>query len=137
MRIASFVAATVIAFATNGASQARADNLAQSKAAERSYLRTVTPLTANEVTANLRGVVGKRVAFVCEIVSIVDRGTMIGQCGKDIEPVDIYVHMATAGKKSGDRVRVIGEMETPALWVDISGHPWYTGFLKARYVDRM
>ena len=89
------------------------------------------------MTANLRGVVGKRVAFVCEIVSIVDRGTMIGQCGKEIEPVDIYVHMPTVHEKTGERVRVLGEMETPAMWVDVSGHPWYTAFVKARFVDHL
>lgn len=105
--------------------------------AERAYLRTVTSLTANDVTANLRGVVGKRVAFVCEIVSVVDRATMIGQCGKDEEPIDIYVHMPTAGARAGQKYRVIGEMETPAVWVDVVGHPWYTGFVKARFFDKL
>ena len=137
MRYASFVAALAIALAADGASRATAGGIRESKTAERAYLRTVTPLTANEVTANLRGVVGKRVAFVCEIVTVVDRGTMIGQCGKDIEPVDIYVHMPTSGTKTGQRVRVIGEMETPSMWVDVSGHPWYTGFVKAHFVDRI
>jgi hypothetical protein len=137
MRNASFVAALAIAFAANGASGAGASGLSQSRAAERAYLRTVSPLTANDVTSNLRGVVGKHVAFVCEVVAIVDRGTMIGQCGKEIEPIDLYVHMPTTGTKTGQRYRVIGEMETPSLWVDVSGHPWYTGFVKARFVDRL
>jgi hypothetical protein len=137
MRYASFVAAVAIALATNGAWVLASDRSPQSRAAERAYLRTVSPLTANDVTANLRGVVGKHVAFVCEIVSIVDRGTMIGQCGKEIEPVDLYVHMPTGDAKTGQRFRVIGEMETPSMWVDVSGHPWYTGFVKARFVDRL
>jgi hypothetical protein len=137
MRYASFVAAMAIALATNGATSLAADRQSQSRAAERAYLRTVLPLTANDVTSNLRGVVGKHVAFVCEIVAIVDRATMIGQCGKEIEPVDLYVHMPTTGTKTGQRFRVIGEMETPSLWVDVSGHPWYTGFVKARFVDRL
>jgi len=137
MRYAPFVAALLVAFATNGAPRASADAVSKNRAAERAYLRTVTPLTANEVTANLRGVVGKHVSFVCEIVTVVDRGTMIGQCGKEIEPVDIYVHMPTAHATTGERVRVLGEMETPAMWVDVSGHPWYTAFVKARFVDHL
>jgi hypothetical protein len=139
MRYASFVAilAFASAFATNGAAASASDRSSQSRAAERAYLRTVSPLTANDVTSNLRGLVGKHVAFVCEIVAIVDRGTMIGQCGKEIEPVDLYVHMPTTGTKTGERFRVIGEMETPSMWVDVSGHPWYTGFVKAHFVDRL
>jgi hypothetical protein len=45
--------------------------------------------------------------------------------------------MPTDHAKTGQRFRVIGEMETPSMWVDVSGHPWYTGFVKARFVDRL
>ncbi len=103
--------------------------------AERAYAKTVTPMTANDVTANLRGVVGKRVRFVCDITSIVDKGSLIGQCGTDAEPVDLYVHTPTAGLRIGGRIRVLGEMETPSMWVDVTGHPWYTPFVRARFTD--
>ena len=104
---------------------------------ERTFARSVTSLTAADVTSNLRGVVGRRVAFVCSITSIVDSATAIGQCGKDIEPYDLYLHFATHGVKPGEKLRILGEMETPGVWVDVTGHPWYTAFVKARYVDRL
>lgn len=133
-----FAAILLGAFAANGAACAFADSPATpSGAAERAYLHTVTTLTANDVTSNLRGVVGKRVSWNCEIVSVVDRATMIGQCGKDTEPVDIYVHMPTNGTRPGERFHIVGEMETPAMWVDVVGHPWYTAFVKARFFDRL
>jgi hypothetical protein len=126
-----------IAVGAVGVAGASAKTRPRPSAAERTYLRTVTPLTADQVTANLRGVVGKHVSFVCEIVSIVNAQTMIGQCGKEIEPVDLYVHMPTAGTHAGERFRVIGEMESPGFWVDVTGHTWYTPFVKAHFVDRV
>ena len=109
---------------------------AATSASEREFARTVAPLTANDVTANLPGNVGKHVAFRCEVIAVVDAGAIIGQCGKDIEPVDLYVHLRTAGLRTGERLRVLGEMEPPSQWVDINGHTWFTGFVKAKYVER-
>ena len=106
-------------------------------AAERQFARSVGSLTANDVTANLPGNIGKRVAFLCDVNVVVDAGTIIGQCGKDIEPVDLYVHLATKGLRVGQRLRVLGEMEAPSQWVDVRGHTWYTGFVRARFVDRL
>jgi hypothetical protein len=139
MRTAPFatILAMAIAAGAVGVPPVRANTLPRPQAAERAYLRTVTPLTADQVTSNLRGVVGKHVSFVCEIVSIVNPQTMIGQCGKEIEPVDLYVHMPTAGTHAGERFRVTGEMESPGFWVDVTGHTWYTPFVKARFVDRV
>lgn len=105
--------------------------------AKRAFARTVEPISAHDVTGNLRGDVGKHVRFTCAVATIVDRGSIVGQCGETYEPVNLYVHLATAGLKKGDRLRVMGEMEPPAVWVDITGHPWYTGFIHARYVDRL
>lgn len=110
---------------------------AATSAAERHFERSVARLSANEITANLPGNVGKHVAFDCEINAIVDAGSIVGQCGKDIEPVDLYVHLHTAGLRVGQRLRILGEMEPPAQWVDINGHSWFTGFVRARYVHHL
>ena len=102
--------------------------------AERAFARTVRPLTAEAVTADLTAATGEHVAFDCSVVSVVDAGAIVGQCGRVQEPVDLYVHLRTAGLRPGARLRVLGEMEAPSQWVDITGHTWYTGFVKARFV---
>ncbi len=105
--------------------------------AGRAFARSMTHMTAADVTANLAGNAGKRVGFVCEINAIVDARSMIGQCGKAIEPVDLYVHLPTATLHLGEKLRVFGTMEPPAQWVDVNGHTWYTPFVHAEFVDRL
>ncbi len=105
--------------------------------AERAFLRTVTPISANDVTGNLIRNIGRHVAFVCTVTAIVHADTMIGQCGRPQEPVDLYVLTPTAGLKIGTKMRVLGEMLTPAQWVDVTGHSWYTAMMKATFADRI
>ena len=129
--LASFAVIALVPVATAVAASENATD------AKRAFARTVEPISAQAVTGNLRGDVGKHVRFTCAVVTIVDRGSIVGQCGETYEPVDLYVHLSTAGLKQGDRLRVLGEMEPPSMWVDITGHTWYTGFVRARYVDRL
>ncbi len=105
--------------------------------AERAFARTVAPLSANDVTGNLIRNIGRHVAFVCTVTAIVHADTMIGQCGRVEEPVDLYVLTPTAKLKIGTRLRVLGEMLTPAQWVDVTGHSWYTAMMKAEFTDRL
>ncbi len=106
-------------------------------AAARDFARSVVPLTAEAVTSNLAGTVGRRVSFVCTVQTIVTADAIIGQCGKAIEPVGLYVHLATARLHPGERLGVLGEMETPSQWVDATGHSWFTGIVKATFVRRL
>ena len=106
-------------------------------AAERAYARTIEPASANEVTGDLIKNIGKHVAFICTVTAIVHPDTMIGQCGRDAEPVDMYVLTPTAGFRIGTKLRVLGEMTPPGQWVDVTGHSWFTPFVKARFADRI
>jgi hypothetical protein len=104
---------------------------------ERAYARTIAPASANEVTANLIKNIGKHVAFICTVTAIVHPDTMIGQCGRDAEPIDMYVLTPTAGYHVGTKLRVLGEMAPPGQWVDVTGHSWFTPFVKAKFADRI
>jgi hypothetical protein len=106
-------------------------------AAERAYARTIDPQSANEVTGHLIQNIGKRVAFICWVTAIVHPDTMIGQCGRPAEPIDMYVLTPTKGFTIGTKLRVLGEMMTPGQWVDVTGHSWFTPFVKAKYADRI
>jgi hypothetical protein len=110
---------------------------AHMSASERAYARTIAPASANEVTANLIKNIGKRVAFICTVTAIVHPDTMIGQCGRDAEPIDMYVLTPTKGYTVGTKLRVLGEMAPPGQWVDVTGHSWFTPFVKAKFADRI
>ena len=90
----------------------------------------------NVVTGDLSTAVGKHVAYSCEVTSIVLPGVIIGQCG-DAEPAGLFIRMATAGVRVGDRLRVLGIVERPGSWSDVTGHTVYYAFLRAVFVDRV
>jgi hypothetical protein len=105
-------------------------------AAERAFARTASTMNAHEITGNLARYTGTHVNFHCTVTAIVDSETMIGQCGRDNEPVDLYVMTRTAGLRIGRKVRVLGEMLVPSQWTDVTGHTWYTPMVKADFLDR-
>jgi hypothetical protein len=108
-----------------------------SKLREAAFLRTVDPHnTAYVVTGDLVHFTGTHVAYVCGIDSMVQKGLVLADCGTPAEPMDLFVHLPTAGLHAGDRVRVLGVIERPAQWTDLMGHTVYYAFLKAIYVDK-
>ena len=131
----AYARALTLVFALSALANVRA-GASEPSAAERAYARGVAPASANEVTGNLLRNIGKRVAFICTVTAIVHPDTMIGQCGREAEPVDMYVLTPTAGYRIGTKLRVLGEMLPPGQWVDVTGHSWFTPFVKAKFVDR-
>jgi hypothetical protein len=104
---------------------------------EAAFLRTVDPHnTAYVVTGDLVRFTGTHVAYDCDIDNLVQKGLALADCGTEAEPMDLFVHLPTAGLHSGDRVRVLGIIERPAQWTDLMGHTVYYAFLKAIYVER-
>jgi hypothetical protein len=131
--------AVALAFA---APPARAQSMpAAAKAPSRSveearFLRAVDRQNSvSRVTGDLSSSVGNRVAFVCAVDGIVRRGIILGQCGSVAEPTDLFVKMPTEHPRVGQRLHVLGVMETPATWVDVTGHPVYYAFVRAVFVD--
>jgi len=108
------------------------------RAQEAAFLRQVKRnQTAEDMTANVAAHTGERVAYTCRIEEI-DRPTVVvGQCGPDAEPVDLYLELPPGAWHVGDHVRVLGVMDRPATWSDISGHTYYYPFVKAVFVDRL
>ncbi len=101
-------------------------------------MRTVDPKnTANVVTGDLTTSVGTHVAYACEVDSIVRPGVILGQCGGEAEPTDLFIKLSTEHLRVGDRLRVLGILERPASWSDITGHTVYYAFLRAVYVDHI
>lgn len=93
--------------------------------------------TANALTADVPAHTGERVAFKCTIEEI-DRPTVVvGQCGAEEEPVDLYLELPPGKWAVGQRVRVLGIMDRPGSWSDVSGHTIYYPFVKAIFVDRL
>jgi len=135
VRVAALGAALTLC--ATSAARANGQKLPALSAAERAYARTVMRASANDVTGNLIANIGKRVAFICTVTAIVHPDTMIGQCGRDAEPVDMYVLTPTTGYRIGTRLRVLGEMLAPGQWVDVTGHSWFTPFVKAKFADRL
>jgi len=129
---ALLLSATLIA----GASQTSGESRAHEEAL---FMRTVDAHTddANATVGNLQGNAGKHVAFDCFVEQVIRDGVMIGQCGNPDEPIDIFVKLPTAGLKIAEHLRVLGVMEQPAEWSDVTGHPIYYAFLRAVYVDRV
>lgn len=130
----AFLLAAGVIIAT--ASASRAGQLPVRSVQEAAFLKTVNPLhTANVVTGDLVAYTGKHVAYACEVDRIVRAGVILGQCGSDAEPMDLFVELPTAGLRTGQRLRVLGILEHPASWTDLWGHTVYYAFLKAVFVD--
>ncbi len=62
---------------------------------------------------------------------------VVGQCGPDEEPVDVYLKLPPGNWRVGQTVRVLGILDTPASWSDVSGHTIYYPFVRAVFVDRL
>ncbi len=92
---------------------------------------------ANAITGDLPHQAGRAVAYYCGVETIVKPGVIIGQCGPDQETVDVFVKLPTGKLKVDDRLRVLGVVETPAQWSDITGHTVYYAIVRAVYVDRL
>lgn len=104
--------------------------------AEAAFMKSVQlQNTANAVTSDLLDYSGTRVVMRCTIEQIVAKDVMIGQCGKDVEPVDLYLEAATAHRRRGDILRVLGTVDPPIGWTDVWGHTIYYPFVRARFVD--
>ncbi len=107
-------------------------------AQEARFLRSVDRQnTANLVTGDLSYYTGSHVAYTCDVDTIVRPGVILGQCGSEAEPIDLFVRLSTAHLRTGDRLRVLGIMEQPASWADVMGHTVYYAFLRAVFVDRV
>lgn len=106
-------------------------------AREAAFMRTVDRQnTANVVTGDLVRFTGTHVAYLCDVDNVVAPGLILGQCGSAEEPMDLFVHLPTRGVRAGDRLRILGVVEPPAMWTDLSGSTVYYAFIKALYVDR-
>jgi len=107
-------------------------------AQEAAFMRTVNVHdTAYVVTGDLPAYAGRHVAYTCDVDVVVRSGVILGQCGSEAEPMDLFVELPTGGLHAGDRLRVLGVMDRPASWSDITGHTVYYAFLKAVFVDRV
>jgi hypothetical protein len=91
--------------------------------------------TASRVTADLSRYTGSRVAYVCAVDGIVRPGIILGQCGPDAEPMDLFLKLPTQHLRLGERLRFLGVMEEPATWADVTGHTVYFAFVRAIFVD--
>lgn len=99
-------------------------------------MRSVDPhKTANAVTGDLSAYAGTHVAYTCEVDQVIRDGVILGQCGPEEEPVDLFVHIATKHLHHGEKYRILGIIERPAEWTDIYGHTVYYAFLNAVFVD--
>jgi hypothetical protein len=105
---------------------------------EAAFMKSVDPRqTANVVTGDLVAFAGKHVAYTCAVDGIVRAGVILGQCGSEAEPMDLFVELPTSQIHLGDRLRVLGVLERPVQWTDLWGHTVYYAFLKAHFVDRI
>ena len=138
-RAALLVAVASIALTAQTARAESAAHMnAEHRAKEAAFMRTVKPnQTANDMTSNVLAHVGEHVAYTCEIEEVTRSPIVVGQCGADSEPVDLYLKLLPGTWRVGDRVRVLGVLDTPASWSNISGETIYYPFLKAVFVDRL
>jgi len=117
-------------------SSAPADKALARSVQEARFLRAVDRQNSlGRVTGDLSSSTGSRVAFVCAVDGIVRRGIILGQCGSVAEPTDLFVKLPTQHLRMGERLRVLGVMEAPATWVDVTGHAVYYAFVRAVFVD--
>jgi hypothetical protein len=106
-------------------------------AQEAAFMRSVKPnQTAEDMTSNVLAHTGERVAYVCQIEELTRPGVVVGQCGPAEEPVDVYLNLPGTWR-IGQRVRVLGILDTPASWSDVSGHTIYYPFVRAVFIDRV
>ncbi len=103
---------------------------------EAAFLRTVTtkgnPIYA---TGDLMKMTGAHVAYDCDVDQVIRDGVILANCGGEAEPTDLFVELPTKGLHPGKKLRVLGIMERPASWSDLTGHIVYYAFLRAVYVD--
>ncbi len=103
---------------------------------EAAFMRTVDRAkTAYVVTGDLVHYAGTHVAYTCEVERIVQPGVILGDCGTEAEPMDLFVHVPTQRLHAGERLKILGVMEPPGTWTDISGHTVYYAFMKAVFVE--
>jgi len=134
--VALAVALALAAPSARAQSTPPAANVLSHGVQEARFLRAVDRQNSvSRVTGDLSSSAGSRVAFVCAVDGIVRRGIMLGQCGSDAEPTDLFVKLPTEHLRMGERLRVLGVMEAPATWVDVTGHPVYYAFVRAVFVD--
>lgn len=134
--------AIVLALTLAGSRAALSEPLAravrpESRAAQEArFARTVDRRdTANVITGDLSYYTGRHVEYACEVDSIVRPGVILGQCGSEAEPIDLFVRLPTGHLHAGDRLHVLGIMESPVSWSDVTGHLVYFAFLRAVFVD--
>jgi len=140
MRSAAVMLGAALALAAPSAacaqSSAPAEKVPSRSVQEARFLRSVDRQnTASRVTGDLSNYTGSRVAYVCAVDEIVRPGIILGQCGADAEPMDLFVKLPTQHVRMGERFRVLGIMEAPATWADVTGHTVYYAFLRAVFVD--
>lgn len=78
---------------------------------------------------------GEHVAYTCSVDEIVRPAIVIGQCGPEDEPVDLYLELPAGMWRTGQVLRVLGIIDRPGSWSDVSGHTVYYPFIKAVFVD--
>jgi hypothetical protein len=123
-------------FAAGAQSSAPAEKALTRSVQEARFLRSVDRQnSASRVTGDLSSYTGSRVAYLCAVDEIVRPGIILGQCGPDAEPMDLFVKLPTQHLRLGERFRVLGIMEAPATWADVTGHTVYYAFLRAVFVD--
>jgi membrane-bound lytic murein transglycosylase B len=136
-----FAAAAASAFASSALAAGAATPApisAERRAQEAAFMRSVKPnQTANDMTSNVLAHVGERVAYTCRVEEVTRPPVVVGQCGADSEPVDLYLKLPPGHWRVGDKIRVLGILDTPASWSDISGHTVYYPFVKAVFADRI
>jgi hypothetical protein len=106
-------------------------------AQEAAFMRLVKPnQTVEDMTSDVLAHTGEHVAYNCQIEELTRTGVVVGQCGPDEEPVDVYLKLPGTWR-IGQRVRVLGILDTPASWSDVSGHTIYYPFVRPVFVDRL
>ncbi|HEY5350577.1 MAG TPA: hypothetical protein VIJ64_12615 [Candidatus Lustribacter sp.] len=106
------------------------------RAQEAPFMRLVKRnQTANDMTADVPAHTGEHVAYTCSIEEIERPTVVVGQCGSEEEPVDLYLELPPGTWRAGQRLRVLGIMDHPGSWSDASGHTIYYPFVRAVFVD--
>jgi hypothetical protein len=127
-----------LALTASTAVAAPASLSSERRAQEAAFMRTVKPnQTPNDMTENVIAHVGEHVAYSCEIEEVTRSPIVVGQCGAASEPVDLYLKLTPGTWRVGDKVRVLGVLDTPATWSNINGETVYYPFVKALFVDRL
>jgi hypothetical protein len=107
-------------------------------AAEAAFLRSVNrDQSADEMTDDVPAHTGEHVAYTCSVDEIVRPAVVVGQCGPEDEPVDLFLELPPGRWRVGQVLRVLGIIDRPGSWSDVSGHTIYYPFIKAVFVDRI